>query len=69
MRREVERAHRRPGDEAELLPARGAVDARRPRTARPGIASRPGDQDQRPERQRLPDVHQHREATAPASGR
>ena len=55
---DVERADRRPGDEAEAMPGAGAVDRRRlVELARDGEPA--GQQDQGPERQRLPDVHHH----------
>jgi hypothetical protein len=58
--RQIQRAHRRPGDVAKLLPARGAID--RSRFVMLGRNGEPaGDQDQRPERQRLPDVDEHRD--------
>ena len=56
---QVQRLHRRPGDEAEFLPPAGAVDVGRLeqvlRDRKPS-----GHQDQGPERQRFPDVHADR---------
>ncbi|GCC47143.1 hypothetical protein chiPu_0031383, partial [Chiloscyllium punctatum] len=52
---DVERLHRRPGDVAEFLPPIGAVDVGGLiQVVRDGEP--PGQKDQRPERQRLPDV-------------
>ncbi len=56
---DVERLHRRPGDEAEFLPPGRAVDVggleQIVRDRKPS-----GDEDQGPERQRFPDVHADR---------
>ena len=56
---EIERSHRRPGDEAEFLPPARAVHIGRleqiMRDRKPS-----GHQDQRPERQRFPDVNHNR---------